>query len=271
MTKPIVLYDQNHERVGETYPRRAKQLVRSGRAAWLEEGQSLLMNTDYMPYPPTKEDLLTMNEDIYQSNGNIVEEIAPGEKSKEESNDLLLYLAKQNVAEKKSLFRHIIAFIAAWPVIHVLGQLFSRGGVRLSAGDHTMASQTVHEVMYNMGQNMPRAHRMIEASRNNPSFFFNPASNTAYVWNNSEWINIWENMGASIEQLVYEFMPAHEIIGVASVTRTNFWWHFALGIMVAWGIFIAARGIKVLRRHRSNRAPKPDPVEMEYQRLKASI
>ncbi|MCL2528227.1 MAG: hypothetical protein FWE42_07390 [Defluviitaleaceae bacterium] len=256
MTKPIVLYDQNRERVGETYPRRAKQLVRSGRAAWLEEGQSLLMNTDYMPYPVAKEDLLTMNEDIYQNNGNIVEASTPVE----ESNDLLLYLAKQNVAEKKSLFRNIIAYIVAWPMLHfIIGRLYSWGGRgRAFAGDRSIAQ--VQEAMANVDRSV--------------RIFGSSGASRPYVYLQQEVMNAWGGDGFSLREFLLAIEPTAHYVTTqyfSGITTYNLWWHFFFGVMVAWGVYIALLGIKVLRRHMRNRAPKPDPVALEYQRLMGSV
>jgi len=251
MTKPIVLYDQNHERVGETYPRRAKQLVRSGRAAWLEEGQSLIIDTEYMPYPPKQEEAFTMNETIYQNNGQAVEEPTHHERPEaphsEMPNDLLLYLARKNVAEKKSLLRHVIAYIAAWPILHIfVFRYLSPGSV---SGEQ--ATATVHM----LNEFVPR-FRQIE-----PSGFGR--------------IPMGHYIEGPFGEIIFNINEAVQAATPAANTgQSNLWWYFIMGVLITWGVFIAARAIKILRRHMSTRTPrpaKPDPVSLEYQRLKASM
>jgi len=98
----ITLYNERHESVGTTYPRRAKQLVLKGRATWLEEGRTLQLtpNTNGENGLP----LMTIEEESTMND----------EKTYETNDELLLYIAKQNVAQKKNLRRNIIAYIVAW-------------------------------------------------------------------------------------------------------------------------------------------------------------
>ncbi|MCL2571578.1 MAG: hypothetical protein FWE11_04165 [Defluviitaleaceae bacterium] len=257
MTKPIVLYDQHHERVGETYPRRAKQLVKSGRASWLIDGQSLQINTEYNPYPPNKEDVIEMSEAIYQNNGTIVEE--PGHLHKEEPSELLLYMAKQNVAQKKSLIRNIIAYVLAWPILHTVFRFFPRVSTWNAHTDQTAIRRVVHE--------FPE----VFVQESIPFSFWFPNPNGEYFSfevPNRAWSGINDLVvsltGAGFEQI---YQPTT----ISSITRNELWWHFILGAMVAWGVWIAVRCFKVLRRRTANRAPKPDPILLEYQRLQSSI
>jgi len=246
MTKPIVLYDENHERVGETYPRRAKQLIKSGRAAWLEDGQSLLINTHYEPFPPVKEELFTMTETIYQNNGHAMEAESPAAPPMEESNELLLYLAKKNVAEKKSLFRHVIAYILAWPVLHIAFRLF-REGYRGNLSSFT-------------------SHRVVEFVPHGEWF-----TDNIFTFHSAN-PHVVEGSEAVSQIIAHHFDPVAQVFYQAAY-RPDLLWHFALGMLAAWGIWIAVRGIKVLRRHMHTmapRLPKPDPVALEYQRLMSS-
>ena len=253
MTKPIVLYDQHHERVGETYPRRAKQLVKSGRASWLIDGQSLQINTEYNPYPPDKEDVIEMSEAIYQNNGTIVEE--PGHLHKEEPSELLLYMAKQNVAQKKSLIRNIIAYILAWPILHTVFRFFPRVSTWNAHTDQTAIRGVVHE--------FPE----VFVQESMPFLFQFPGGE--YFTSQSP-NGFWGNINDFVVAATGGFERYQPTI-MTSITRNELWWHFILGAMVAWGVWIAVRCFKVLRRRTANRAPKPDPILLEYQRLQSSI
>ncbi|MCL2397149.1 MAG: hypothetical protein FWC93_03695 [Defluviitaleaceae bacterium] len=98
--KLIELYNENNERVGSTYPRRAKQLVRNGRASWLAEGHALLLASEVQTLPATDEEEPHMTDTVYQNNGKVLGE----------SDDELLNLAKRKVADKKTLRIHIAIF-----------------------------------------------------------------------------------------------------------------------------------------------------------------
>jgi len=246
MTTPIVLYDENHERVGETFPRRAKQLVKSGRATGLEEGKSLFLDTDFTPYPPSEEDVI-MEETTYTNDGITVAE--PVAKATEGSNDLLLYVAKKNVAEKRSLIKHLIAYILAWPLIHLLTNMI---GVSY-ASSVAVASESVDATEMFMRGGMTYHFRL--------------------PWGEYVNINATNGVWASIEDM----LVAHAIdwapmssTAVSTITRNDLWWHFALGVMVTWSVWIVMRSIKILRRRFKSSAPKIDPVALEYERLRAA-
>jgi len=220
--KTIILYDKNHERVGETYPRRAKQLIKSGRATWLVEDQSLLLEASYQSYPPTKEETKPMTDvNLYTNDGSFAEEPEIHHPEPEASNELLLYIAKKNVTEKRSFIRHLIAYILAWPVLHTIVFRFFHGMSRYS----------------------------VQAE-----------------WGRAS-IHVVNDVFAGFSA------PAHAFTPVAFIQRQNLMWHFALGAMAVWGVWILIRGFKVFRRYLQSRSPrplKPDPIEKEYQRLMGS-
>ena len=229
MSIPITLYDENHERVGETYHRRAKQLLKSGRGYWLKEGHSMML-TPY-PGPPVKEIRM---DSVYTNNGMAPE----GPPAAAASNDLLMYLAKQNVAQKKTLVRHIIAYILALPLFHIVFYRFVPQYVTAYA-------------------QAPPGQMIIRNVREWPQYFIMP-------WHANDFVVA--DVGVS-----YNVVMAHQQ-AATSIAGHNNLWYFVLGIMAAWGIWIAALGIKIAYRHLKNRAPrpaKPDPVAMEYQRLRS--
>ncbi|MCL2376731.1 MAG: hypothetical protein FWC76_04960 [Defluviitaleaceae bacterium] len=94
----IMVFDENNVETGQTYPRRAKQLVTKGRAVWQEDGQSAIRMT---PKEADKETIKMGYNDI---------DVA-------QDNDELLHTAKSNVRQRRSLICHIIAFLIAAPLI----------------------------------------------------------------------------------------------------------------------------------------------------------
>ena len=241
----IVLYDKNDERVGETYPRRAKQLIRSGRASWLIEGQSMRIDTDIDLYPPVEEDLVPMTETIYTNNGTIIEE--PTSSPPEASMDLLRYIAKRNVSEKRSFFRHIAAYILAWPLLYAIIFRFTRAQSDIQT-EPELATLVIHEFG--------------SVPRNSPNVFVLPQET-----------QLWSNIACSTSNIASNevFMNFDYITTVhANTGGQNVLWPFVFGVLVAWGVWIVVRGVKILRRYLHNRAlrtPRLDPVEREIERL----
>ena len=264
MTKPIVLYDENRERVGETYPRRAKQLLKSGRALWLEEGHSMLLASvpENSASLPVKEEIF-VTETVYHNNGTKIDSA----ESKEMSNDLLLHLARQNVAEKKSLFRHIIAYIIAWPMLHALYTWVFNGIGRVRSDVSAVSSIEVPDRMIRLS-NLP-----------NIRMFSQSSSDVPYVWPYTIFEYAIESYVAdALEIARYNVLEALNFAWYEPVIQSEFYhpsfppWYFVLGIMSAWGVWIAVRGAKVFRRYLQKRAQltsRPDPVAVEYQRLMA--
>ena len=113
----ITLYNQHREKVGETYPRRAKQLVRNGRAAWLEDKVSLQLIATDQP-PALKEENIMVDRNVLPSNDD-----SQAEKHQlefVEDDNLLKYLARKNVQDRKNLIKHVIAFCAALLVFNIM-------------------------------------------------------------------------------------------------------------------------------------------------------
>ena len=271
MTIPIVLYDENHERVGETYHRRAKQLVRSGRAVWLEEGQSLILAshpaTEHEALPPTHKEDFAMTENIYTNNGVALEPPARSEGS----NEMLMYLARQNVAQKKNLIKHAVAYLLVWVILIAMPM-----GVVRPASMRSPFIQRVSGVSFAQNSSdawaweMPALQepvlREIQQFRLRP----NAAEIQAYVFN-----TVVENLADSLGNYIVVHSGTAQPPVSANWTMavsTNNRWHFITGIMFAWGVWIAARGVMIARRHLKNKPTglsRPDPVELEYQRLSA--
>ena len=278
MNIPIVLYDENHERVGETYHRRAKQLVRSGRAVWLEEGHSLQMAPYQIPALPQSKEALPTMEGIYTNNGPIPPQPteAPGATG---HNELLMYLARQNVARKRNLVKNLVAYALAWLALIIFGFVAFAGPASSSA------SADAAVVIGNSGIH---GHRDIVYIQPFPQeisgypFRFHRFGDRleAYIFENVQGhiTNALESFTivpwtAPTFNTVQLHTTANYSVMLPEMTETlhyNYFWFFAMGILVAWGVWILARGLQVTRQHMQSRPKKisrPDPIAMEYQRL----
>jgi hypothetical protein len=127
----IKVFGQDGEVIGETFARRAKQLVLKGRAKWLDKEFSaigLLENDANTPVDmkasvdAKKEEIM----EVYTNNGYMdlrePAEIATAKsdaKSKP-SEDLLMYIAKRNVIARKELGLHLAGFAIAFVVLIIL-------------------------------------------------------------------------------------------------------------------------------------------------------
>ncbi|MCL1997733.1 MAG: hypothetical protein FWG65_03095 [Turicibacter sp.] len=106
----IVLYNSNDERIGNIFPRRAKQLVLKGRAIWLEEGQSVKI-AESSTF--TKEEKSMTDEKL--SNGTPYEPpytAVPHDET-------LLEQAKKNLAARRNLLKLLAFNILAWVLLLV--------------------------------------------------------------------------------------------------------------------------------------------------------
>ena len=100
----VTIYDQKNQIVGETFQRRAKQLVLKGRATWLNEGSAIMLQAK------------APEEDEMENNGYIdLRETAETHTvPKMHSEDLLMHLAKRNLRKRRELLIHIAAYIASF-------------------------------------------------------------------------------------------------------------------------------------------------------------
>ncbi|MCL2405302.1 MAG: hypothetical protein FWC92_07125 [Defluviitaleaceae bacterium] len=113
MIQQLAVYDESGTQIGMTFPKRARQLISKQRALWHDD-----THTAIRLLPDTKVDT-----PLEEYLGDALDD-TPGPSA---SNDLLLYLAKKNVREKRNLIKHILAYIAAWPVISVFYHLIIHG------------------------------------------------------------------------------------------------------------------------------------------------
>ena len=120
-TYMITVFNEAEAPVGTTFPRRAKQLVRSGRAVWREEGRAVQL----LP-AQTKEEAMSNGEAPSIEYAELIEAAEATETAEptKDGDALLMYLAKQNVQERRSLVLHTLAFFAAWPGLLIFWAAF---------------------------------------------------------------------------------------------------------------------------------------------------
>jgi len=191
--------------------------VRSGRAIWLEEGHTLQLTPESdILTPAIIEEETEMDEKI--TNGKAE---AYSSDHTEESDDLLMYLAKKNVREKRNLGWHALAFIIAFIVV---GMLFGA-----NTGSRHPMSGWARDAAWNLETTIPHI----------------PEN---YAWPAYDAIQV-------IENIVHNYTPP--IL------------HMLSGALLLWGAWIIVCAAKIFRR--KNKSAKPDPVLLEYKRLKDTI
>ena len=123
--RKITVFDLNNQLIGDTFPRRAKQLVRGERARWLNDRLDSICLVENIT--SDKEDsLMEVSGNNMFSSKNIEsthtgpEDInaSPAifeacDSTDETGQDLLMYLAKRNIRLRYNLIRHIILWPAA--------------------------------------------------------------------------------------------------------------------------------------------------------------
>ena len=107
MVDQLAVFDEKGTQIGMTFPKRARQLVSKQRAIWQDDA-----HTSIRLLPETKEEAAAMDEFLDDSFDE-----SPGLSG---SDDLLLYLARKNVKEKRNLNKHVGAYILAWPVVAII-------------------------------------------------------------------------------------------------------------------------------------------------------
>jgi len=211
MTQQLTVYDENGVPIGMTFPKRARQLVSKQRALWHDDA-----HTAIRLLPEAKEEV-PLGEYLGDDD---MDESPAGSRS----DDLLLYLAKRNVREKRNLTKHFVAFIAAWPAIIIFYEVIASNVQRR------------------------RLHSW---------------------WDSAEWHL----------DIIRNYVPEESIWAVDSLyftgrslinSLTHPIMYGIIGIMIAWGVWIFVRCVNWAIANDRGRAgkTKPDPVQVEYRRLK---
>jgi len=121
MQEKINVFDENDALSGQTYYRRAKQLVAKGRAVWADSSKTAIRLT--------------------QKEMNSLKDYGTIE-SKLDSEELL-YAAKHNVRLKRSLIYHTIAFLIAAPLVFAALPVFLNSAFTGDMTDITFADDEV--------------------------------------------------------------------------------------------------------------------------------
>jgi len=238
----ITLYDHKSQKIGSTYPRRAKQLVLKERAVWLVEGRALQMISDEPSSATIFEEEKIMIDDVYLSNDNIearpkyrpvsgatgITSTVSTDTEVTEADSLLLYQARQNVKNKQNLIKHIVAYIITWPLL----------GIFYAA----VLINTVSSFWW-------RASHII--------------SSLEYVV-----LYVPEHHSHQVRDAIW-FINRHFGHGYVPVI-----WYMIMGAMLAWSGYIIIRIIKYAARSRAKKRAmgkraKPDPITREYNRLRS--
>lgn len=134
----VTVFDHNNQLIGETFPRRAKQLVKKERAYWQDDkcrAICLLEEADWLYKEDAEMEISNNNENSAEINESSVEVSKSIETSlpKEEAatdeveKDLLMYLAKRNIRLRYNLVYHIIMWPVAFIVIFFITSNFRAG------------------------------------------------------------------------------------------------------------------------------------------------
>lgn len=112
----IEVLNSGGEFIGETFPRRAKQLVAKGRAEWAEVHRIILVEVDFM-----SKDLAGYAPNEREAVGAVTEYAIPlPAEGAEESDDMLRYMAGRIVDLKRMLTWNVLAMLPASVVVLAL-------------------------------------------------------------------------------------------------------------------------------------------------------
>ncbi|MCL2576898.1 MAG: hypothetical protein FWE27_02445 [Defluviitaleaceae bacterium] len=98
MESKILLYDSNNVKIGETFIRRAKQLVKQQRAAWIDDSQNAVR--------------FFQDVDDWETVAVMDEEKPPIDDSKDDA--WLIALAERRIKERKWFILHSVLTIPVW-------------------------------------------------------------------------------------------------------------------------------------------------------------
>ena len=209
----LAVYNESGVQVGMTFPKRARQLINKQRALWHDD-----THTSIRLLPELKEEAM----DEYLNDELAIEEPP----SSTATDDLLLYIARKNVREKRNFLKHLVAYVMAWPLF---GLFFA-----------TVLENTRHPQHRRLGHLNWNLERLGE--------YTSGVENAAWVVDD---INRWG-------QSLFNNHLTHPMF------------YMIVGALIAWGVWIFVRAVnmRVATRIARERKHKPDPVQMEYKRLK---
>ncbi|MCL1988653.1 MAG: hypothetical protein FWG64_11910 [Firmicutes bacterium] len=113
----IALYDSNDNKIGETFMRRAKQLVKQQRAAWTDESQTALKFGAGMENFVVPETAI-IAEDTAEFELELETEFTATKPTKSAEESWIVLLAEQRIKARKFFILHsIIAVPAIYPLV----------------------------------------------------------------------------------------------------------------------------------------------------------
>ena len=192
------------------------------------------------------------------------------------SDDLVMYIAKQNVARKRSLIRHIVAF-ALVGIIFFVSASYSSPAMR-ALSDHATVREAVSD--NNLG-----IHTNIAWDFGHIPYSILPYAIGSVL--NERNSNVFDLV--TIDDVIIMDMirgswtgaaaPNTGFLSVANwdqpsgMTSTSYFVvsHFIAGLLCAWALWIVVRSVKVVRGNIKMRPVKIDPIAIEYQRLRGNI
>lgn len=118
MKNKVMLFDAGGEQVGETFMRRARQLVSQQRAEWINEGAIRFA-------PDAKIEEAEWTTDLHDHRDMQVDTKKSGKTGPEA---LLYYIAEQRLHERKMFMWHSLMMVPGYAVILVLAMYLGRNG-----------------------------------------------------------------------------------------------------------------------------------------------
>jgi len=234
MSEKITVFDEKNVMVGQTFMRRAKQLVAKGRAAWLDDSQTSICLT-------SKEAILLEGEDEmeHKTTGHDYDDSA------------LLHMAKRNVRQRRILLCHILAFVLAVSAFLLIHEIVQGNTTRVHDSN----------ILWHW-DNMWREVNSIDELRIEALSRGHTVDGILVP----QLSDIHNNLSMSIS--TFGHMTYFEGFYQSSSHPV---WFFMWGIYLAWFIFILFLLFRYIAPRIKSSSTKRDPVVEEYMRLKRSV
>ena len=119
MEGKVILYDADGNKVGETFTRRARQLVKQQRAVWTDDSQSAVR------FMADEEDWEAAESEAKDA---AIPIFAHGTKDIDDDSAALVALARERIRQRKLLLWHTLAFVPGFIAAYIFAiALFGRG------------------------------------------------------------------------------------------------------------------------------------------------
>ena len=117
MESKVLLYDANDVKVGETFMRRARQLVKQQRASWIDDSKSAVR------FAPDVNEWETVAADKHK-------DIALS-KSEKHDDSWMIAVARRRISERNRIIVHTLAFVPGWLFIGLIVHFIDLSGIIL--------------------------------------------------------------------------------------------------------------------------------------------